>query len=58
MEWLSKNFIEGAFSIPIIVIIIISVFIYATRRAHIKHLERIKKIDERYVQHSSCKLDD
>lgn len=58
MEWLSKFFIQGTFSIAFLVIIIISVFIYAARRAHIKHIERIKKIDERYVQHSSCKLDD
>ena len=48
MEWLSNFFIKEPFSLAIPVIIIISVFIFAMRRAHFKHLERIRKIDESY----------
>jgi len=50
MEWLSSFFTQEPFSIAIPVIIIVSIFIYAARRAHVKHVERIKKIDERYIQ--------
>ena len=58
MEWLSNFFIREPFSIVIPVIVIISVFLYAARKAHIKHIERIKKIDERYIQQSISRLDD
>jgi len=58
MEWLKIFFTQEPFSIVIPVIIIISIFIYAARRAHIKHLERIKKIDERYIQQSTSRFDD
>lgn len=57
MEWLSNFFIEGTYSIVFLVILIIGIFIYAVRRAHIKHLERLKKIDERYVELNHHKLD-
>lgn len=48
MEWLIDFFTNEPLSIVIPVIIIVSIFIYAARRAHIKHIERIKKIDETY----------
>jgi|ETNmetMinimDraft_8_1059916.scaffolds.fasta_scaffold04504_5 hypothetical protein len=48
MEWLSNFFNNEPFSIAVPVILIVSIFIYAARRAHIKHVERIKKIDETY----------
>lgn len=57
MEWLEKIFTQEPFSIAIPIIIIVSVFIYAARRAHIKHIERIKQIDDRYIQQSISKLD-
>lgn len=52
MEWLKNFFIEEPFSIVIPVILIISILIYAIRRAHFKHVARIKEINERYTQHS------
>lgn len=55
MEWLSSFFIEGTYSVAVLVIIIIGIFIYAARRAHMKHLERLKKIDECYVEHVNPK---
>ncbi len=58
MEWLSDFFGKEPFSIAIPVVIIISIFIYAARRAHIKHIERIKQIDDRYVQQSISRFDD
>ena len=48
MEWLNNFFTQEPLSLAIPVIIIISIFVYAARRAHIKHLERIRKIDESY----------
>ncbi len=48
MEWLNDFFTQEPFSIAIPVVIIISIFIYAARRAHFKHLERIRQIDETY----------
>ena len=58
MEWLSNFFTQEPLSIAIPVTIIISVFIYAARRAHIKHIARIKKIDDRYIQQSISRFDD
>ncbi|PHR83953.1 MAG: hypothetical protein COA59_09950 [Colwellia sp.] len=48
MEWINKFFIQEPFALVIPVAIIISIFVYAARRAHIKHLERIRQIDENY----------
>lgn len=48
MEWLNNFFTQEPLSIAIPVVIIIGVFLYAARRAHVKHLERIRKIDETY----------
>ncbi len=48
MEWLSNFFTQEPLSIAIPVIVIVAIFIYVARRAHLKHLERIKKIDETY----------
>ena len=58
MEWLSNFFTQEPLSLAIPVIIIISIFIYAARRAHIKHIERIKEIDERYVQQGISRIDE
>jgi preprotein translocase subunit YajC len=55
MEWINKFFIQQPFSLAIPIVIIIGVFFYAARRAHIKHLERIKKIDESYHIQTSPK---
>jgi hypothetical protein len=48
MEWLNNFFTQEPLSLAIPVVIIIAIFVYAARRAHIKHLERIRKIDENY----------
>lgn len=48
MDWINNFLIREPFSILIPVVIIISIFIYAARRAHVKHIERIKKIDKIY----------
>lgn len=53
MEWLESLLNSEFFSLVFPVIIIVSVFIYAARRAHVKHLERIRKIDETYNVRSS-----
>jgi len=57
MEWL-KNFItEEPFSVIIPIVIIIFTFAYAARRAQIKHIARIKEINERYVQQDGSSAD-
>ena len=48
MEWINNFFIQEPFFFVIPVVIIIGVFACAAYRAQIKHVERIKKIDERY----------
>ncbi len=48
MEWLNDFFTQELFSLAIPVVIIIGIFLYAVRRAHFKHLERIRQIDETY----------
>jgi len=56
MEWINKFFIQQPFSLVIPIVIIISIFFYAARRAHLKHLERIRKIDENYHIEISSKV--
>lgn len=48
MEWINNFLIQEPLSLAIPVVLIIGIFVYAARRAHIKHVERIKKIDELY----------
>lgn len=48
MEWLNYFFTLRPLFIASIFGIIVSIFIYAARSAHIKHLDRLKKIDEMY----------
>lgn len=55
MDRLNNFFIQEPFSLVIPVVIIIGVFFYAARRAHLNHLERIRKIDEIYYIQTSSK---
>lgn len=48
MEWLTNLLSNEPLFISLPIIVIIGVFIYAARRAHLKHKERIKRIDETY----------
>jgi hypothetical protein len=56
MDWLNNYFNQEPFSLVIPVIIIVGIFFYAARRAHLNHLERIKKIDESYHIQTSSKI--
>lgn len=56
MDWLNNFFIQQPFSLVIPVTIIIGIFIYAVRRAHLHHIERIRKIDESYHIQTSSKI--
>ncbi|MBL4764994.1 MAG: hypothetical protein JKX67_06910 [Colwellia sp.] len=55
MEWLNNFFTQEPLFLAIPIVIIISIFAYAARRAHIKHLERIREIDESYHIHTISK---
>ena len=48
MEWLYHFLTHDPLIITILIGVIVSIFIYAAHNAHIKHLDRIKKIDEIY----------
>ena len=55
MEWINNFYFQEFFALVILVVIIISIFVYAARRAHIKHLARIREIDETYHVQASSK---
>lgn len=55
MEWLNNFFTQEPLSLAVPVVVIITIFVYAARRAHIKHLERIRKINESYHSQISSK---
>ena len=58
MEWLSSFFRGDIYSIVVLMIIIISVFIYAARRAHLKHIQKLKEIEDCYIiEQNSTKHD-
>ena len=57
MEWLRDFFIQEPLSIAIPVVIIVSIFAYAARRAHLKHIARIREINERYIQQAVPRSD-
>ncbi len=48
MEWFTEAFSQEPLILFILIAIIISIFGLAARRAHFKHIERMKKIDESF----------
>jgi len=48
MDWLFTLFSQESWYFVTALVIIFAVFIYATRKEHLKHIERIKKIDQGY----------
>jgi len=48
MEWLQNALSQEPLVLFISISIIVSVFAFAARKAHINHLERMKKIDETF----------
>jgi hypothetical protein len=48
MEWLQSALTQEPFILLISISIIVSIFIFAARKAHTNHLARMKKIDETF----------
>jgi len=48
MDWLFSIFSQESGYFITSIIVIFGVFIYMTRKEHLKHIERIKKIDQGY----------
>ena len=48
MEWLQSALSQDPFVLLAAILIIVSVFAFAVRKAHINHIERMKKIDETF----------
>jgi len=48
MEWLHSALSQEPFFLLISISIIVSIFAFAARKAHINHLERMKKTDETF----------
>lgn len=48
MEWLTSTLLQEPLILFLSIAIIVSVFLYAARKAHLNHIERMKKIDETF----------
>ncbi len=50
MEWLQSALSEEPFFlfVSILIMVMVSVFAFAARKAHINHIKRMKKIDETF----------
>ncbi|KGJ90432.1 hypothetical protein GAB14E_3675 [Colwellia psychrerythraea] len=48
MDWLSKTLSQEPAILIISISVVLTIFIFAARRAHLNHLAKIKKIDESF----------
>lgn len=48
MDWLSKILSQEPVVLIISISVVLTIFIFAARRAHINHLAKIKKIDDSF----------
>ena len=50
MEWLTSasNLLEEHSVLIISIAVVVGIFIFAARKAHLNHLDRIKKIDDTF----------
>lgn len=48
MEWLTNVLLKEHSVLIIAITVVAAIFIYAARKAHINHIEKIKKIDESF----------
>lgn len=48
MEWLSSDLIKEHSALIISIAVVVAVFVFAAKKAHTNHLEKIKKIDETF----------
>lgn len=48
MEWIQSALLHEPLVLLSLVFIVFAVFIFAARKAHLNHLERMRKIDETF----------
>ncbi len=48
MEWLSRTLSQEPIVLLISISVIISIFVFAARKAHLNYLEKMKKINESF----------
>lgn len=48
MEWLDRVLSQEPVALFISICAVISIFIYAARKAHLNHIARMKKIDDSF----------
>ena len=48
MEWLSKILSQEPAALIISISFVVSVFIFAARKAHVNHIEKLKKIENTF----------
>lgn len=48
MEWLSKTLSQEPIILLISISVIVTIFIFAARKAHLNHLSKMKKIDDSF----------
>jgi len=48
MEWLSRILSQEPIALYISITVVVSVFVFAARKAHLNHLAKMKKIDDSF----------
>jgi hypothetical protein len=48
MEWLSRALSQELTVLALSITVVIAIFIFAARKAHLNHLARMKKIDDTF----------
>ena len=48
MEWLSRVLSQEPTVLALSITVVITIFIFAARKAHLNHLARMKKIDDTF----------
>jgi len=48
MEWLSRTLSQDPTVLALSITAIVSIFIFAARKAHLNHLAKMKKIDDSF----------
>lgn len=48
MDWLTNVLAKEHSVLIISIVVVVGIFIFAARKAHVNHLEKIKKIDDTF----------
>jgi len=46
MEWLSRTLSQEPTVLALSIILVVTIFVFVARKAHLNHLAKIKKIDD------------